>query len=91
MFKKLTDSMNAQKIRAILLLEATFNAMHEITFNNRLILSIEAVNAILIEVIGGRRSQAATYLALDEKTNSWHSEREENPYDKLMRRYYKLL
>ena len=41
--------------------------MHKIIFNNRLILSIEAANAILMEVIGGRRSQVATYLALDKK------------------------
>ena len=91
MLEKLIGSINAQKLRAILLLGADFSAMHKIIFNNRLMLNIEVTNAILIEVIGGRRSQAATYLALDEKTNSWHSEREENPYDKLMRRYYKLL
>ena len=49
------------------MLEADFNAMHKIIFNNRLILNIEAANAILIEVIGGQRSQVATYLALDNK------------------------
>ena len=41
--------------------------MHKIIFNNRLIPSIEAANAIPMEVIGGRKSQAATHLALDKK------------------------
>ena len=56
-----------QKLRAILLLEADFNAMHKIIFNNRLMPRIEADNAIPMEVIGGRRSQAATHLALNKK------------------------
>ena len=41
--------------------------MHKIIFNNRLLSSIEVAEAIPIEVIGGRRSQAATHLALDKK------------------------
>ena len=65
--EKLAGDVNVQRLRTILLLEADFNAMHKIIFNNRLIPSIEAVNAIPMEVIGGRRSQAATYLALDKK------------------------
>ena len=36
-------------------------------FNNRLILNIEAMNAIPMEVIGSRQSQAATHLVLDKK------------------------
>ena len=56
-----------QKLRAILLLEVDFNTMHKIIFNNRLIPNLEAVNAILIEVIGGRQSQATTHLTLDKK------------------------
>ena len=59
--------MHVQKLRAILLLEADFNALHKIIFNNRLIPNLEANNAIPMEVIGGRRSQAATHLALDKK------------------------
>ena len=41
--------------------------MYKIIFNNSLFPSINAVNAILIEVIGRRRFQAAAYLALDKK------------------------
>ena len=67
MLEKVPGNINAQKLRAILLLEADFNAMHKIIFNNRLIPRIEAENAIPLEVIGGRRSQAATHLALDKK------------------------
>ena len=67
MLEKSAGDANVQKLRAILLLEADFNAMHKIIFNNRLIPNIEAVNAILMEIIRGRRSQAATQLALDKK------------------------
>ena len=56
-----------QKLQAILLLEADFNAMHKIIFNNRLIPRIEAENAIPLEAIGRRRSQAATHLVLNKK------------------------
>ena len=60
-------NVHVQNLRVILLLEADFNTMHKIIFNNRLILNIEAVNVIPMEVIGGRQSQAATHLALDKK------------------------
>ena len=59
--------MQVQKLQAILLLEADFNTMHKIMFNNRLMPNIEAMNAIPMEIIGDRRSQAATHLALDKK------------------------
>ena len=55
------------KLWAILLLEADFNTTHKIIFNNRLIPTLEEINIIPREVIGGRRSQAATHLALDKK------------------------
>ena len=41
--------------------------MYKIIFNNRLIPTLEATNVIPREVIGGRRSQATTHLALDKK------------------------
>jgi len=52
--EKLVGNVHVQKLRVILLLEADFNAIHKIIFNNRLILNIEVVNAILMEVIGGQ-------------------------------------
>ena len=52
MLEKSAGNMHVQKLRAILLLEVGFNAIHKIIFNNRLIPNIEVVNAILIEVIG---------------------------------------
>lgn len=67
MLEKVDGNINVQKLRAILLLEADFNAMHKIIFNNRLMPRIEADNAIPMEIIGGRRSQAATHLALNKK------------------------
>ena len=51
----------------MLLLKADFNTMRMIIFNNRLILNIEAEGLIPIEVIGERKSQSATHLALDKK------------------------
>ena len=56
MLEKVVGSINAQKLRAILLLEADFNTQHKIIFNNRFILKLEAANRIPIEVIGRRRS-----------------------------------
>ena len=41
------------KLRAILLLEADFNALNKVVFNNRALLVIEASKIILLEVIGG--------------------------------------
>ena len=64
--EKSAGNVNVQKLRAILLLEADFNAMHKIIFNNRLIPSIEASDAISMKVIGGRRSQVPTHLVLDK-------------------------
>ena len=65
--EKIAGNVQVQKLRAILLLEADFNAMHKIMFNNRLIPNIEAMNAIPMEVIGGKWSQVATHFALDKK------------------------
>ena len=67
MLEKVAGNVQVQKLQAILLLEADFNAMHKIMFNNRLMPNIEAMNAILMEVIEGRWSQAATHLILDKK------------------------
>ena len=67
MLEKVAGNVHIQKLWVILLLEADFNVMHKIIFNNRLILNIEAVNTILMEGIGGRWLQAATHLALDKK------------------------
>jgi hypothetical protein len=59
--------VQVKKLQAILLLEVDFNTIHKIMFNNRLMPNIEAMNAILMEVIGGRRLYIATHLALDKK------------------------
>ena len=67
MLEKVVGNVNIQKLRAILLLEADFNALHKIVFNNRLTLKLEEVNGIPVEIIGGRRAQAATYLTLSKK------------------------
>ena len=56
MLETLTDNVNIQKLRATLLLEADFNALHKIIFNNKLIPNLEVMEDMLIEVIGGRRS-----------------------------------
>ena len=67
MLEKQAGNVNAQNLRAILLLEADFNAIHKIIFNNRLISELEAADVIPTEAIGGRRIQAATHLALNKK------------------------
>ena len=67
MLEKAEGIIDVKKLRAIFLLEVDFNATHKIIFNNRLIPNLEATNVIPGEVIGGRRSQATTHLALDKK------------------------
>ena len=56
MLEKIEVNMNVQKLQDILLLEANFNTMNKVIYNNRLLRSIEVAEAILIEVISGRRS-----------------------------------
>ena len=51
--KKLND-ISVSKLRAILLLEADFNAANKIIFNSRMILMIETRNDILYKIVGGR-------------------------------------
>ena len=67
MLEKLTGNVNVQKLREILRLEADFNALHKIIFNNRSILSLEATEAMPTEVTGGRRLQTTTQLVLNKK------------------------
>ena len=67
MLEKVAGNINVQKVQAILLLEADFNVMHKIIFNNCLMPRLETNKAIPIEVIGRRKSQAATHLALNKK------------------------
>ena len=56
MLEKVLGNINAQKLRAMLLLEADFNMMQKIIFDNKLIPKLEAANTILIKVIDGRRA-----------------------------------
>ena len=67
MLEKAEGIVDVKKIRAIFLLEADFNTAYKIIFNNRLIPNLEVINTIPREVIGGRRSQDATHLALQKK------------------------
>ena len=55
MLEKGTRNVQVSKLRAILLLEADFNALNKIVFNNRTLPSLEANGSIPYEVIGGRR------------------------------------
>ena len=67
MLEKSPGNFKVDKLRAILLLEADFNGLHKINFNGRLLPRLEATASIPQEIIGGRRSQSATHLALDKK------------------------
>ena len=56
-----------KKRRAILLLEAGFNALYKIVFSTRLLLQLEAHHLITKEIVGGRTSQWASQLAICKK------------------------
>ena len=53
--------------KSYLLLEADFNALNKIVFNNRTIPNLEASNSILYKVIRGRREQSLIHIALNKK------------------------
>ena len=61
MLEKDPVNFTDEKLRAILFLEADFNALFEINFNGRLMPSLEASSSIAQEIIRGRRSQVATH------------------------------
>jgi len=67
MLEKEKGNINMEKLRAILLLEADFNRLNKIIYNSRVILALEKRGDILFEVIGGRRSQSSTHVALNKK------------------------
>ena len=67
MLEKVVSNIDVEKLRAILLLEADFNVLHKIVFNNRLIPKLEETGTISMEIIRGRWSQAATHLVLNKK------------------------
>ena len=55
MLEKAPGNIDINKLRAILLLEADFNAVYKIIFNSRMILRLEKANIIPNEIIGSRR------------------------------------
>ena len=65
--EKSPGSTNEQKLQAILLVEADFNAMHKIIFNRRVMPRLDVHNEITCEITGGRRNQSAMHLALNKK------------------------
>ena len=67
MLEKSPGNLRVDKLRAILLLEADYNGLHKINFNGRLMPMLEATSSIPHEIIGDRRSQAATHLDLNKK------------------------
>ena len=60
------------KLRALFLLETDFNALHKIKFNGKITPSPENLSTMPQEIIGSRKSQAATCLALSKKTDHIH-------------------
>ena len=65
--EKSTENVYVSKLRAILLLEADFNALNKIIFNGQALPSIEASKSISSEVLRGRRGQSSIYVALNKK------------------------
>ena len=47
MLEKVRDYIDIEKLRVILLLEANFNRLNKMVFNNRVMLSLESNNSIL--------------------------------------------
>ena len=67
MLGKSPENFLVEKLRSILLPEADFNAFHKIKFNSRLIPLLKSSDTMPYKIIGGRRSQDSTHLALSKK------------------------
>ena len=67
MLEKSIGNVQVSKLRAILLLEADFNILNKIIFNNHTLLLLEVSQSISYEIIGGRRGQLSIYVALNKK------------------------
>ena len=67
MLEKSAGNVQVSKLRAILLLEADFNVLNKIVFNNRILPLLEANGSIPYEIIGGRRGQSSLHVALNKK------------------------
>ena len=67
MLEKALGNIDMKKLRVILLLEADFNTVYKIIFNRRIIPRLKEAKTILNEIIGNRRTQVATHLALNKK------------------------
>ena len=67
MLEKALGKILVSKSRAILLLEADFNALHKIIFNGRILPTLENNNLIPAEVLGSRRSQSTIHIVLNKK------------------------
>ena len=65
--KKAPGKILVSKLRAILLLEAGFNALYKIIFNCRILPALEREDLIPSEIMGGRRSQSTLHVALNKK------------------------
>ena len=65
--EKFLGKILVEKLRAMLLLEADFNALHKIIFNGRILPTLERNNVIPSEIIGERKSQSAIHDALNKK------------------------
>ena len=64
MLEKAPGDFLIQKLHILSLLEADCNTLYNINFNGMLIPSLEDSSNAPQEIIGSRRSQAATHLAL---------------------------
>jgi len=67
MLEKKPNEIVVSKLRAILLLEANFNAANKIIFNTRLIPQIEDRNETPREIIGSHHSQSAIHITVNKK------------------------
>ena len=65
--EKEVGNVDVVKLRTILLLEADFNRLNKIIFNNRVLPKLEQDKAVLTEVIGRRRGKSSMHITLNKK------------------------
>ena len=67
MLIKKEKTLQVDKLRAILLLEADVNALAKIIFNTRLMPQLELNQSIPPQIIGAQRGQSAIHSALNQQ------------------------
>ena len=70
MLEKALCKIIVSRQRVIIFLEADFNVLHKIIYNQHILSALEQQNLIPTEIVSGHKSQAAIHVAVNKKLMS---------------------